>query len=291
MLTRRRFLAIAAAAAAAPSAVAGEIHEWTGTAMGSAARISLSGCSSNRARLVFRKVEAVLRQVEEAFSLHRDSDLTRLNRIGRLDRPGPRFLELCGIATEVHGATAGVFDPTIQPLWLATARSGDIALARQCVGWQRVRISPDEIRLEQGMQITFNGIAQGYAADCVADLMRREGFADVLVDMGETVGIGERPGGGGWLAAITLPDGTEVARTRLSNRALATSSPRGTLIGNARPHIIDPRGAPPRWRLASVSAPRAALADALSTALCLMDRDAIGRVLSVFPDTRLEALA
>lgn len=289
MLNRRRFLTIAAVAVATP-ALAQEQHEWTGTAMGSAARIQLAGCDANRARRIFHKVEAILQQVEGAFSLHRDSDLTRLNRIGRLSHPGPHFLDLCERTTAVHAATAGVFDPTIQPLWLATAQAGDVETAHKLIGWTRVRISAESIALEPGMQLTFNGIAQGHAADRVAALMRDEGFTDVLIDMGEAVGIGKRPDGGGWQAAIAMPDGTEIARTRLSNRALATSSPSGTLIGTGRPHILDPHGTPARWQLASVSAPRAMLADALSTAFCLMDRPAIDTALSVFPDARLEAL-
>ena len=43
------------------------------------------------------------------------------------------------------------------------------------------------------MQITFNGIAQGQAADRVADLMREEGFTNVIIDMGEIAALGERP--------------------------------------------------------------------------------------------------
>jgi thiamine biosynthesis lipoprotein len=289
MLTRRRLLTIAAAALATP-AHAGARHEWTGQAMGSAARIVLTGCEPLRAEHVFRKVEAVIRQVEAHFSLHRQSELTRLNRIGWLRHPDRRFLDLFHLASIVHAATDGVFDPTIQPLWLAVAASGDRDMARRLLGWHRVRIAADEISLDPGMQLTFNGIAQGYAADRVADLMRAEGLADVLVDMGEVAGLGERPEGGGWQADIALADGTVVSRAILCDRALATSSPRATLIGAGQPHILNPSGASPCWQLASVSASRAALADALSTAVCLMERPAIDRVLARFPDARLEAL-
>jgi thiamine biosynthesis lipoprotein len=57
------------------------------------------------------------------------------------------------------------------------------------------------------------------------------------------------------------------------------------------PHILDPKGSAPRWRIAAVSAPQAALADALSTAFCIMERDAIDAALSRFPEARIEALA
>jgi len=40
----------------------------------------------------------------------------------------------------------------------------------------------------------------------------------------------------------------------------------------------------------SVSAPEAAVADALSTAFCLMERPAIDNALRLFPEARIEAL-
>ena len=119
----------------------------------------------------------------------------------------------------------GAFDPTVQPLWLATATGGDTVAASGLVGWNRVRRSVSEIRLEPRMQLTFNGIAQGHAADRVAALMRDEGFTDVLIDMGEIAALGQRPAGGGWTVGIAKPDGTITGHATLSDRALATSSP------------------------------------------------------------------
>ena len=50
------------------------------------------------------------------------------------------------------------------------------------------------------------------------------------------------------------------------------------------------QGQPPRWQTVSVSAPSAAVADALSTAFCLMERPAIAAALAGFPEARVEAL-
>ena len=211
MLNRRRLLTIVAASVAAP-AQASTAQEWNGIAMGSAARIVLSGATTEKAEHVFRKVELVLRQLEQQFSLHRNSDLARLNRNGWLPHPVDQIQAICALVDQVHAATRGAFDPTVQPLWLAIATGGDTAAASGLIGWTRVRRSASEIRLEPRMQLTFNGIAQGYAADRVADLMREEGFANVLIDMGEIVALGERPSGGGWRADIAMPDGTSMAQ-------------------------------------------------------------------------------
>lgn len=46
------------------------------------------------------------------------------------------------------------------------------------------------------------------------------------------------------------------------------------------------------WRAVSITAPSAALADALTTAACLIpNRESIDAMLRQFPDTRLDSLS
>lgn len=288
-MNRRRFLTIAAAAPLAWPARAATPAVWSGRAMGAAARIVLHGAEAHRARRVFARVEAALLRVESHFSLHTESALTRLNRDGRLTHPAPEVLALFDLASRVHAATGGVFDPSIQPLWLATATGGNVEAARALVGWTRLRVGRDEIALAPGQALTFNGIAQGAAADRIAALLRAEGFGNVLIDMGEVMALG-RNGNRIWQAAIAAADGAELARVGLTDRALATSSPAGTRIGGGAPHILHPSGQPPLWSTVAVSAPDAATADALSTAFCLMTREEINAALAAFPAARVEAL-
>ncbi|MCW2307735.1 FAD:protein FMN transferase [Rhodobium gokarnense] len=294
MLTRRRFLTIIAAAATlGPARAAPPAWEWRGRALGADARILLVDAEANAARHLFHRIEKELALIERHFSLFAKSSLTRLNRTGRLAHPAPDVLALFTLAGRVHAATGGAFDPTVQPLWRALAEGRDPGPARALVGWRNVQVTREEIRLTRpGMALTFNGIAQGFATDRVAELIRAAGFSNVLIDIGEIAGLGHRSDGAPWSAAIALADGAEVARTGLSGMALAVSSPGGTRIGpgGRLGHIIDPDGASARWRLAAVTAPSAALADGLSTAFCLMDREAIAAALKRFPGARLAAL-
>lgn len=290
MMNRRRFLALSAVALATPARSASR-HDWSGVALGAEARLTLVGASDRQARHVFARVRGALDHIEARFSLFRDSALTRLNRDRRLAHPDPDLLALCDLAGRVHAATAGVFDPSIQPLWLASATGGDLTAARAAVGWNRVRLARDEIRLDPGMALTFNGIAQGYAADRIAAMMRAEGLGNVLIDMGEVRALGLRLDGAPWRARIAGPDGENLCELALRDRALATSSPMGTRIGRHQGHILRPDGGPALWRTVSVSAPEAAVADGLSTAACLMDRAAIDRALAAFPGARLEHLS
>jgi thiamine biosynthesis lipoprotein len=252
--------------------------------------VRIEGIAPAAAPRIFRRIEAELARVERSASLHADSELARLNRDGRLAGPSAGLRELLDLAGRVHEATGGAFDPTVQPLWLATARGGDRAAAAALVGWGRVRIHPGALTIGRGQALTLNGIAQGWAADRIAAILRAEGIGNVLIDMGEIAALGRRSDGLPWRAGVAEPGGETIATLDLTDRALATSSPRGTLIGDGRPHILGPAGQPPLWSTVAVSAPLAAVADALSTAFCLMDRIEIDRALAAFPGARVEAI-
>ena len=306
-LTRRRFLAISAAAAALPSksSRAAPIARWTGSALGATASIVLAGLYRAEAGKIFESVERELERLEGIFSLYRaDSLLVHLNRTGRLRFPPPALIDLLDLSRSLCSSTDGAFDPSIQPLWLLhAARAGEgrrpsaeeIDRTRRRCGWEGLEYSRHEVSFKRaGMALTFNGIAQGYIADRIAGLLRRSGLTDVLIDMGEIAALGRREDATPWRAAIALPDGKIVKRLKLRERALATSGPLGTLLDPAGRigHIMDPRSgrATGHWQLVSVSAGRAALADGLSTAFCLMSRDAIASSLRSHPEASLEVL-
>lgn len=294
-MNRRRFLTVSAAALAFPRGAAAKAAEarWQGAALGAPASVVLAGIDQAEARPVFARLEMALDRLEGLFSLYRpDSALSRLNRDGRLQAPPPEMLEVLSLAGSLHEGSQGAFDPTVQPLWQALAAGGDAGAAQRLVGWDGVRLDAQEIRLARpGMALTLNGIAQGYVTDRIAALLRREGFGDVLVDIGEIVASGAKPGGAVWQAGISDVSGRVLHRMALRDRALATSAPRGTLLPGGQSHILGPDGAAPRQSLVSVSAPGAMLADGLSTALCLLDEPQ-GRALAArFGDARIEYIA
>lgn len=288
-MNRRRFLTITAAALCASPAAANPVI-WKGRALGADAQIALIGLPEKRAALLWPKIEALIEQIEADFSLYRESTLTRLNKTGYIANTSRAFQTVIAASDRVNKATGGVFDPSIQPLWLATAQGTDQAAARNLVGWDKVEWSETDIRLKPDMALTFNGIAQGFAADSIAEYLYGKGFHNVLVDMGEVMALGDA-GTDPWRVGIADPQGTPLAEALLQNRALATSSPRGTIIGADAPHILNPHGTPPLWNTVSVSAPSAALADALSTAFCVMDRPSIDAALAQTHNTRLEYIS
>ncbi|MGR3632689.1 MAG: FAD:protein FMN transferase [Limimaricola soesokkakensis] len=270
MQTRRRFLAIAAATLAAPGAVHAE--DWRGTALGAEAAITLSG-PRREVEAALAEARATLERMEALFSLHRpDSALSRLNATGRLDAPAPEFMAVIDLCAAAHAATGGRFDPTVQPLWRALAEQGDVPAAAARIGWGRVARGAG-LRLGPGQALTFNGIAQGYASDRVAEGLATRGFERALVNIGEMRALG-----GPWRIGIEDHARGLLGQATLTGGAIATSSPGALFLPGGASHILDPRSGgavPPAWSSVSVEADSAALADALSTAFCLMERDEI----------------
>lgn len=293
---RRRFLHLFAAGAAMlmpRAAGAARRHgtvEWTGIALGAEAGITLVADDRTAANRALAAVLAEVERLESEFSLFvHGSAIDRLNRSGRLDAPSLDMLRILRLSRRVAEITGGAFDPSIQPLWrvvadhFATRSTADgrgfefrIAEARQRVGLRRIGISPRSIRLDDGMALTFNGIAQGYITDRAAGILRQHGFGNVLIDLGEIAAIGRRADGAPWSVGIRDPwDPVGLAhRIPMADTAAATSAPYGLTFDEAGrwSHLLSPDGKPVAKAAASVTVihPSAAVADAFSTALAVM---------------------
>ncbi len=293
--TRRRaitiFAATAVGAIAGPARPAQANFEWRGTAMGADARILFDGIAPQTARAVAASVEAEIDRLETALSLFRpESELSRLNRAGRLAQPSGDLHRALALALRVADLTGGLFDPTVQALWEAyvdwfadrdhTGLPPDAALARarQAVDWRGIRLAPDEIRLRERQRLTLNGLGQGYVTDRVAGLLVAHGLTNILVDLGEQRALAPRGDGSPWLVARA-----DAAPIRLARGALATSEGSGCVLGagGAAHHLFDPRSgrSATHWRTITVHHASAAVADALSTALSIASAEEIEALL------------
>ena len=304
LFTRRRVLGIAAAATAAGLATLygrgghAATTKWRGTALGAQARIVLEGDGAGAEETISEVVKEIER-LENQFSLYRpDSAIARLNRDGKVDRPDPDFLALMAISENVHRASGGAFDPTIQPLWAhyAQAQFEDEPSSKGIAetGWQLVRYDGEQISFgSRGMAITLNGIAQGYIADRIALLLREAGLKHALVDMGELRAVGARSNGAGWPVRVRGYPGSGKAILLQAGRALAVSHSKGTTFdpSGRLGHILDPHSGKPleKARLVVVEASSAAIADGVSTAICAGNRVRNATVLASFDDIRLIA--
>lgn len=204
----------------------------------------------------------------------------------------PELLAVLSAARYWSESTGGAFDVTVGPLtrlWRRAMRNGEfpdssrLDEARAASGYQGLVLDTagGTVRLiRAGMSLDLGGIAKGYVAQSVLDGLRRRGIPSALVDAGGDLALGDPPPGeAGW--RVEFPGG-EVHR--LSGVGVATSGDRYQYLeagGGRYSHILDPRtgvGIPSSPTVAVV-APDATTADALASALTVMDRES-GRELA-----------
>lgn len=294
-ITRRHLLVAAAAVGLGGPVNAAADLVWTGTALGADAEIRIAGQDRATAEALVRRALAEVERLERVFSLYRpESELSRLNRNGVLQHPSHDFRLLLERSLELHQLTEGAFNVAIQPVWHFLARhfavsqsppdrAGLSEVLRSCDAVQ-VSVSASRIALRPGMALTFNGIAQGYITDAVADLFRTEGLGDMLIALGESRALPGRA----WAMAV---DGREEP-LRLSDGALAQSAGRGTPFTHDGRwhHLIDPSTGASANAFAAVTvrAPSATLADALSTALFTTPLTRQQRIAARFAGVQVE---
>ncbi|MFN0017381.1 MAG: FAD:protein FMN transferase [Pirellulaceae bacterium] len=255
----------------------------TATALGTKVEITALHSSRGLAAAAVRAAFAELDLVEEVMSLYRPhSQLCRLNREGVLRQPHQYLVEVLTAAQELAERSGGKFDVTIQPLWKLhesaakqkrAPSASEIATAVELVDWRKLEVSRNFIRLQrQGMAVTLNGIAQGYAADRAKAALQQHGVEHALINTGELASLGSKTDGQPWRVGIQHPrqDDAFVALADLDGRCLATSGDYAMTFGNDRQrhHILDPDTGTSAAGFASVSIAAASglLADGLSTA-------------------------
>ncbi len=242
-----------------------------GHAFGTTVFIRVEGLAKPEAEAALDAAFAEIRLVERVASLtNADSEISRLNRDGALKNPHPAFVEMLRFSQRLHQASNGAFDITVQPLWLlcdgkakqgAWPNAAELEAARRLADQGKLQVDEDYLSFaEPGMGMTLNGVAQGYAADRVAAVLRARGVTSAFFDTGEIEALGLRPDRSAWTAAIQHP--------RHADKSVALANVTGALATSGdyeyfwspdfeRNHILDPRtGVSPKgFASASVLAP------------------------------------
>jgi len=195
--------------------------------------------------------------------------------------------------------TAGAFDPTSESLTLAWDLRGpgrvpddrELAAALARVGHRRVRTGFDDAGGRQvdlgGTALDLGGIGKGFALDRAAAVLRARGLTGASLDAGgQRLELSDAPLVT-WIASPTDRDRPAVqVLHRGGSLATSAQSERNVRAGGRRiGHVLDPATGRPVVTRASVTvwAPGATRADALSTALLVMGRDAARAFAAAHP--------
>lgn len=267
------------------------LHLWEGEALGAPASIKLFGLSEARAEHLFKIARKETERLAKIFSLYdSNSEISRLNRTGRLKNASRDMIELLHASRHISELTGGAFDVTVQPLWNLSVLMQNIEItkkgaddlwnnARALVDYHYVSVDGHDISFaKQGVEITLNGIAQGYISDKVAAILQDEGAENGLVNIGEFKAFGRREGGEPWRVGIQDPRNImdEIETLELRDQGLATSSGLAGKISDDLLHIFDTRadglsGSRPEFISASAVHKSAMVADGFATAFTLMN--------------------
>jgi thiamine biosynthesis lipoprotein len=313
-VTRRRVLRIVAAAAGVPLLIAGvratapkmQAFTWRGQVLDAVSELTLWHTDAGFAQATLVRVREEIARLERVFSLYiPESEISRLNAAGRLEKPSPELRALMSESLRLSALSGGAYDISVQPLWRLyeahfwsrthvepdiVARAHDVA--RALVDFRGIENAPKTIAFARpGMAITLNASAQGYITDWIADMLRNEGFESAVVDLGEFRALGRHPDGRPWRMGIGERGGGDDGPTvELENMALAVSAGYGTIFepGGKFHHIFDPHTGESANRLLNVAVigPRATAADGLATALCVVGEAYARALIAAYPGTR-----
>ena len=194
-------------------------------------------------------------------------------------------------AQDIAKKSGGVFDITVgsfKGLWKfdqdmdgTLPDPAEVRKRLALVGYKQLVLDPKAKTVQlkkKGMSITLGGIAKGYAVDKCAELLKKAGFSNFMIQAGGDMYIAGSKGSAPWVVAIRDPRGpadSHFASAPVSNHSFSTSGDyeRGFVKGDIRyHHILDPRSGQPAHasRSVTVRAVDAFTADAWSKVLFIL---------------------
>lgn len=253
-----------------------------------------SGQSDAEIQNAMHATESEIQRLDALLSVtNPQGDIARLNELGTY-HVSQETGELLQRALATAADTGGAYDPTVYPLmvlWGFPSEEYHVPTEEELeavlpqVGYQQVTLSEEDwlAALPQGGGIDLGGIAKGYTAHEVLEVLDRQGITSGIISLGGNVGtLGKKPDGRLWTVAVENPDksGDYLGTIQLGGGMFAITSGAYERYfeqdGVRYHHILDPAtGYPADTGLLSVTVVSSdgTLADALSTALFVMGKD------------------
>ena len=256
-------LALALAAALAFAGARAEEYRASSYVFGTIVQITVSDADPVRARRASSRVLAEFDRMHRELHAWKEGDLVAFNRaIARGETRIHTTAEIAALIRQAQDLAAksdGLFNPAIGKLvglWSfhrdkpggPVPDSSEIArLVAAHPGMDDLKVDGVEVTSgNPAVQLDFGGYAKGYALDRAAELLREDGIANALVNVGGNAMALGRHGARAWRVALDAPRGAGLLATLELNdgEAVGTSGDyrRYYEIGGKRySHIIDPR--------------------------------------------------
>ncbi len=228
--------------------------------------------------------------------------LARINHKGFLDDVPPELVLIIEKSRYYYNVSNGIFDITVKPLLDLLEKESigsknslpdreKIAETLKLVDARLIRVNGKSISLQkEGMGVTLDGIAKGYIVDRAAEKLAEKGIKHALLNAGGDIRtIGDKGNNKPWKIAIRDPfrNSKYPDIVAITNRSIATSGNYEIFFDKEKVfhHIINPgSGVSPQINSSvSVQARTAMEADALSTALFILNPPEGTKLINCFP--------
>lgn len=170
----------------------------------------------------------------------------------------------------------------------------------EMTGYEKVKLSDEGkvVKTDPRIMLSCSAVAKGYAVDVIAQLLKKKGIRNFMVDIGgEVVVHGQNPQNGLWRIGLNKPIDDSLAVNQELQAVLQVTDLGMATSGNYRnyyykdgkkyAHTIDPRtGYPVQHSIlsATVIAKDCMSADAYATAFMVMGLEEAERVADAHPD-------
>ena len=253
-------------------------------------------------------IEKVLAEVDASLSPFNDTSIiTHVNRNEDVVLDN-LFLDVFRLAQKINEDTEGAFDITVAPLvnaWGFGFKNGvnpdakAIDSLRQVVGFRKVRLENNKVvKFDPRVMLDCSAIAKGYGVDVVANLLRKYGIKNFMVEIGgEVVTSGVNPERMPWRIGVTKPTDDSLSVNNelqtvinVTDKAMATSGNYRNFYykgGRKYAHTIDPKtGYPVQHSIlsATVITDDCATADAYATSFMVLGMEKARLVLDRHPE-------
>jgi thiamine biosynthesis lipoprotein len=260
-------------------------------AMGTVVEITLVGDGEEQAQKAALQAFREIKRIEYLMSPWIEtSDVNRINRSAGKEwiRVAPETLEVIRKAQAVSELSEGAFDITVGPLvqlWRKAREKGippeldEVKGTLKWVDFKQVMINLEErvFLKKRGIAIDLGGIAKGYAVNRAFELLRKNGFKNLIVNAGGDLRAGGLKLNQPWSIGVQHPRESQkiLARISLSDGAIATSGDYEKYFihqGKRYHHIVNPKDGFPAEACQSVTFLHkdGMTADALATAVFVL---------------------
>ncbi|OJF76418.1 MAG: hypothetical protein BKP49_06890 [Treponema sp. CETP13] len=274
----------------------------TKSAIGTICTITLY---EQNAESLFDEIFAALDLLEQHVSVNiATSDIAKINDAAGTNNPitvNDDTLYILQAAIKYASLTGGAFDPSIGPLVKLWAIGTDkehvpsqaqIDSAKALVDYTKIQLDPEKKTVYlpvKGMSLDLGGIAKGYAADMIVQILQQHGVSKAIIDLGGNIyAYGAKAPATNttdaipWKVGIKNPfdsTGAPIIVASLINKTVVTSGVYERFFikdGVRYHHLIDRKtGYPEQNGLmsATIITNSSMMADALSTAVFILGKE------------------